>query len=124
MHFMPGTALKPTPSMILGDLARVVSYRVVLTVSCRHDSCFVDPHPAKVTARVTLPLGPDPREAATAYRDVGRRRRRRMSEKIHVIAHIHAAAGNEAIVREALESFVEPTRKEACPGQPERMQSE
>jgi quinol monooxygenase YgiN len=36
-----------------------------------------------------------------------------MSEKIDVIAHIHAAAGNEAIVREALESFVEPTRKEA-----------
>jgi len=35
-----------------------------------------------------------------------------MSEKIDVIAHIHAAEGNEAIVREALESFVEPTRKE------------
>jgi quinol monooxygenase YgiN len=36
-----------------------------------------------------------------------------MSEKIDVIAHLHAAEGNEAIVRAALESFVEPTRKEA-----------
>lgn len=35
-----------------------------------------------------------------------------MNEKIDVIAHIHAAAGNEDVVRAALESFVEPTRKE------------
>lgn len=35
-----------------------------------------------------------------------------MSEKIDVVAHIHAAPGHEAVVREALESFVEPTRKE------------
>ena len=35
-----------------------------------------------------------------------------MNEKIDVIAHIHAAAGNEDIVRAALESFIEPTRKE------------
>jgi quinol monooxygenase YgiN len=35
-----------------------------------------------------------------------------MNEKIDVIAHIHAAPGHEATVREALESFVEPTRKE------------
>jgi quinol monooxygenase YgiN len=35
-----------------------------------------------------------------------------MSEKIDVIAHLHAAAGHEDVVREALESFVEPTRKE------------
>lgn len=36
-----------------------------------------------------------------------------MSEKIDVIAHIHASEGEEAIVREALESFVAPTRMEA-----------
>lgn len=35
-----------------------------------------------------------------------------MSEKIDVVAHIHAAPGHEAVVREALESFVEPTRAE------------
>ncbi|MBI2686044.1 MAG: antibiotic biosynthesis monooxygenase [Acidobacteria bacterium] len=35
-----------------------------------------------------------------------------MDEKIDVIAHIHAGEGNEGVVREALESFVEPTRKE------------
>jgi quinol monooxygenase YgiN len=35
-----------------------------------------------------------------------------MSEKIDVVAHIHAAPGHEAVVREALESFVDPTRKE------------
>jgi quinol monooxygenase YgiN len=35
-----------------------------------------------------------------------------MNEKLDVVAHIHAAAGNEDVVREALESFVEPTRKE------------
>jgi quinol monooxygenase YgiN len=38
-----------------------------------------------------------------------------MSEKIDVVAHIHAAPGNEALVREALESFVAPTRlEEGC----------
>ena len=36
-----------------------------------------------------------------------------MSEKIDVIAHLHAAPGHEAVVREALESFVAPTRLEA-----------
>lgn len=36
-----------------------------------------------------------------------------MSEKIDVVAHIHAAAGNEALVREVLEGFVAPTRGEA-----------
>ncbi len=35
-----------------------------------------------------------------------------MSEKIDVVAHLHAAPGHEAIVREALESFVAPTRQE------------
>lgn len=35
-----------------------------------------------------------------------------MTEKIDVVAHIHAAAGHEALVREALESFVAPTRGE------------
>jgi quinol monooxygenase YgiN len=35
-----------------------------------------------------------------------------MESKIDVIAHIHAAPGNEALVREALESFVAPTRAE------------
>lgn len=35
-----------------------------------------------------------------------------MSEKIDVIAHLHAAAGHEDVVREALESFVAPTRQE------------
>lgn len=35
-----------------------------------------------------------------------------MNEKIDVIAHIHAAPGNEALVREVLESYVAPTRKE------------
>ena len=35
-----------------------------------------------------------------------------MNEKIDVVAHIHAAAGNEAVVRAALESFVVPTRAE------------
>ncbi|MBL8237178.1 MAG: antibiotic biosynthesis monooxygenase [Bryobacterales bacterium] len=35
-----------------------------------------------------------------------------MSEKIDVVAHLHAAPGHEAVVREALESFVAPTRKE------------
>ncbi|MFN0106496.1 MAG: putative quinol monooxygenase [Bryobacteraceae bacterium] len=35
-----------------------------------------------------------------------------MSEKIDVVAHIHAAAGHEDAVREALESFVIPTRAE------------
>ena len=35
-----------------------------------------------------------------------------MDEKIDVIAHIQAAAGSEAVVREALESFVAPTRLE------------
>ena len=38
-----------------------------------------------------------------------------MSEKIDVVAHIHAAAGHEDVVREALESFVAPTRlEEGC----------
>jgi quinol monooxygenase YgiN len=35
-----------------------------------------------------------------------------MSQKIDVVAHIHAAPGNEALVREVLEGFVAPTRKE------------
>ena len=35
-----------------------------------------------------------------------------MNEKIDVIAHIHAAGGNEDVVRAALESFVAPTRAE------------
>src|SRR5688572_17126543 len=35
-----------------------------------------------------------------------------MTDKIDVVAHIHAADGNEDVVREALESLVEPTRKE------------
>jgi quinol monooxygenase YgiN len=38
-----------------------------------------------------------------------------MSEKIDVVAHIHAAPGNEALVREVLEGFVGPTRlEEGC----------
>jgi quinol monooxygenase YgiN len=38
-----------------------------------------------------------------------------MSEKIDVVAHIHAAPGNEALVREVLEGFVAPTRlEEGC----------
>ncbi len=38
-----------------------------------------------------------------------------MSEKIDVVAHIHAAGGHEDVVREALESFVAPTRlEEGC----------
>ncbi len=35
-----------------------------------------------------------------------------MSEQIDVIAHIHAKAGEEDVVRAVLESYVEPTRKE------------
>lgn len=35
-----------------------------------------------------------------------------MGNKIDVVAHIHAAPGNEALVREVLEGFVEPTRNE------------
>jgi len=35
-----------------------------------------------------------------------------MDEKIDVVAHIHAAEGHIDAVRAALESFVEPTRKE------------
>ncbi|HEU0121979.1 MAG TPA: putative quinol monooxygenase [Bryobacteraceae bacterium] len=34
------------------------------------------------------------------------------TDKIDVVAHIHAAPGHEAVVREALESFVAPTRQE------------
>lgn len=38
-----------------------------------------------------------------------------MSTKIDVVAHIHAAAEHLEIVREALESFVAPTRlEEGC----------
>ncbi|BDC48052.1 hypothetical protein F183_A03680 [Bryobacterales bacterium F-183] len=33
-------------------------------------------------------------------------------QKIDVVAHIHAAEGNEALVREVLEGFVGPTRAE------------
>jgi quinol monooxygenase YgiN len=36
----------------------------------------------------------------------------RMSEKIDVVAHLHAVPGHEALVREVLEGFVGPTRKE------------
>jgi quinol monooxygenase YgiN len=35
-----------------------------------------------------------------------------MNEKSDVIAHLHAAPGHEDTVREALESFVAPTRQE------------
>jgi quinol monooxygenase YgiN len=35
-----------------------------------------------------------------------------MAQKIDVVAHIHAAPGQEAPVREVLEGFVEPTRRE------------
>ena len=34
------------------------------------------------------------------------------SPKIDVVAHLHAGAGNEALFREVLESFVAPTRQE------------
>ena len=32
--------------------------------------------------------------------------------KLDVVAHLYAAPGNEALAREVLEGFVEPTRKE------------
>jgi quinol monooxygenase YgiN len=35
-----------------------------------------------------------------------------MSQKIDVIAHIHAAPGHEALFREVLEGYVKPTRAE------------
>ena len=38
-----------------------------------------------------------------------------MNAHLDVIAHIHAAAGEEALVREVLESYVAPTRiEEGC----------
>ncbi len=38
-----------------------------------------------------------------------------MSQQVDVVAHIHAAPGNEALVREVLEGFVGPTRlEEGC----------
>src|SRR4051812_4514734 len=35
-----------------------------------------------------------------------------MSQKIDVVAHLHAGPGHEALFREVLEGFVEPTRRE------------
>jgi len=35
-----------------------------------------------------------------------------MSQKIDVVAHLHAAPGHEALFREVLEGFVEPMRRE------------
>jgi quinol monooxygenase YgiN len=34
------------------------------------------------------------------------------TNKIDVVAHLHAGAGNEALFREVLEAFVGPTRQE------------
>ena len=35
-----------------------------------------------------------------------------MSQRIDVVAHLHAAPGEEALFRQVLEGFVEPTRRE------------